>query len=324
MSDGRERAEQIASALLEQARLSIGDADRRIADARSESYWRALAPDFQIQTDPDRAKTRIGQDDRSAKTSVERASRHLGDDGYFQLDAVLDADALARLNRLVDIVTGAGWPGPFAWMYDDVWACVRLPELQTILTAALGDGYLHIPHLWVHEVPAVAGAAGWSPHFDGDGSRRVSVWLALTDATVDNGCMHVVPRSALAASFHGDWPPERMIPVRDAVRALHASRALPVSAGAALGWTFDTLHWGGPSVATREPQIARRAISLEFIARDETPRPYEIPLIDPRGPLPSFAERLSMIARALATYEHFEPRLARWRDVAKSLAESPG
>jgi len=318
MSDGRERAEQIASALLEQARLSIGDADRRIADARSESYWRALAPDFPIQTHPGDEKASAERG--SAKALAERdASRHLRDDGYFQIDAVLDDRILARLNRLVDVVTGAGWPAPFAWMYDEVWACVRLPELQTILTAALGDGYLHIPHLWVHEVPAVAGAAGWSPHFDGDGSSRVSVWLALTDATVDNGCMHVVPRSALAASFHGDWPPERMIPVRDAVRALHASRALPVSAGAALGWTFDTLHWGGPSVATRDRQTARRAISLEFIARGETPDSYETPLIDPRGPLPSFAERLSIIARALATYEHFEPRLARWREVAKQL-----
>jgi hypothetical protein len=317
MSDGRERAEQIASALLEHARLSAADANLRIADARNESYWRALAPDFPIRTDPGSAKASAGRAPERAETT--RAGRHLRDDGYFQIGAVLDAGSLARLNRLVDIVTGAGWPGSFAWMYDEVWACVRLPELQTILAAALGDGCLHIPHLWVHEVPAVAGAAGWSPHFDGYGSRRASVWLALTDATVDNGCMHVVPRSALAPSFQGDWPPERMIPVGDAVRALHASRALPVSAGAALGWTFDTLHWGGTSVATREREHARRAISLEFIARDETPLAHETPLLDPRGPLPSFAERLSMIARGLATYEHFEPRLARWRDVAKSL-----
>jgi hypothetical protein len=317
MSDGRERAEHIASALLDQARLSAADADRRIADARNESYWRALAPDFPICSAKALAERGTSAErDRSANALAER---HLRDEGYFQLDAVLDADALVRLNRLVDTITAAGWPGSFAWIYDDVWSCVRLPALQSILTAALGDGYLHIPHLWIHEVPAVAGASGWSPHFDGHGSRRTSVWLALTDATVDNGCMHVVPRSALAASFQGDWPADQTIPIRDAIRALHASRALPVRAGTALGWTFDTLHWGGPSAATRERQSARRAISLEFIAGDETPEPHETPLLDPRGPLPSFAERLSMIARALATYEHFEPRLARWRDVAARL-----
>lgn len=309
VSSGRTHAEQVASALLDHARLSDADAARRIANARDASYWRALVSDG-----PGAVET------ASSAVDVRAACAHLRDEGYFQTPPILRGDALARCNQIVDAVVAAGWPPVFAWIYDEIWQCTRLPEVQTILTSALGAGYLHIPHPWIHEVPAVAGASGWSPHFDGRGRARASVWIALSDATLANGCMHVVPRPALAASFGGDWAQDgRSVPIADAVRALHAARALPVERGSALGWTFDVLHWGG-SVDGGEAQPARRSISMEFIAAGEPPQAHETPLLDARGALPAFAARVPMIARALGTYEHFEPRLARWRGVAAELA----
>jgi len=307
VSDGRTRADAIASALLDHARLTDADAALRIANARDESYWRALVPG------------RAAGAPAPSAVDVRASCAQLRDEGYFETPPILGDDALARLNEIVTAVVAAGWPPVFAWVYDELWQCARLPEVELILTSALGAGYLHIPHLWVHEVPAVAGAAGWSPHFDGAGRARASVWIALSDATLENGCMHVVPRPALAASFAGDWQADpRGVPIADAVRALHAARALPVARGSALGWTFDVLHWGGPVARGQHP--ARRSVSMEFIAAGEPPQPHETPLLDPRGACPAFAERVRLIARALGTYEHFEPRLARWRAVAAGLA----
>ena len=309
VSDGRTRAEHVAAALLEHARLSDADAARRIANARDDAYWRALVPDRPG-----------GVAKMPSAVDVRAACQHLRDEGYFQTPPILREEALARCNHVVDAVVAAGWPPVFAWIYDEIWQCSRLPEVQTILTSALGAGYRQIPHLWIHEVPAVAGAAGWPPHFDGWGRARASVWIALTDATLANGCMHVVPRPALAAaSFSGDWQAGLTVPIADAVRALHGSRALPAPPGSALGWTFDVLHWGGP-VESEERHPVRRAISMEFIAAGEPPQPHETPLLDASGALPVFGARVQMIARALGTYEHFEPRLARWRAVAADLA----
>lgn len=93
-------------------------------------------------------------------------------------------------------------------------------------------------------------------------------------------------------------------------------RSLPVAAGSILGWSFDVLHWGGTCTSVETP---RRAVSLEFIARDESPRSDEAPLVELAGPLPSLQQRLAMIATAVCTYEKFERGLARNRPIAEDL-----
>jgi hypothetical protein len=210
-----------------------------------------------------------------------------------------------------------GWPPVFAWVFDAYWRCARLPRLARILESQLGAGYRQIPHIWTHVVPAVEGSSGWPPHFDGFAGGRASVWVALTDATLENGCIHLVPPRLLPAAFR-EAKVGGTLATADVVQALRSVRALPARAGTALGWRFDVYHWGGSCVRSSS---ARRAISLEFVAPNQTPASDETPLISLKGPLPDFDTRLQLIARAILAYEKFEPGLVRLRPVAEALRD---
>jgi len=279
--------------------------------AREAAYWAALAPDLPIG---EPAPPDAGVDDDRASVIAAQLRR----DRYFKTDRILSQAALATLNRAVDAVQADGWPPVFALVYDCLWTCARHPVISRVAAAHLGANYRQIPHVWVHVVPARAGALGWMPHFDGLRPRRLTVWIALTDATVDNGCMHIISPDSLPESFR-TMDVEATIVMRDVQRAMHATRALPVPAGAMLGWDFDVLHWGGRAAA---PHAERRSISLEFLAGDETPRSDEDSLIDPAASLPPFAARLSVIARALQAYAAREASLRRFRALVPKLLDS--
>ena len=304
-----DRIRAAAAELWRASQMSEDDAVRRAELAASANYWRELAPDLTIGAD-------AGAIDAAGAADAGRATTHFQDDGYFQLPPFLPAGTLASLNRAVDVVTAAGWPAVFAWIYDGPWICSRLPAIRRIVESSLGAGYLQLPHVWVHVVPSVDGASGWRPHFDGPESDRVSVWVALTDATTENGCMHVVPRRALPSAFRGDWHAGKTVSVLDAARALHASRPLPTLAGGAIGWTFDVLHWGGSCVTTGG---SRRALSMEFVQAAESARDANENVLAIDGSLPTFEQRVDMIAEAIATYELFEPVVSRHRPVADEL-----
>lgn len=307
------RVQDAVVSLLEQSKLPEAEAARRVALATEADYWRRLA-----------AGLTVGESDAALPaapraSNLDRAVAHFRDEGYFQLPPVVSAETLALLNQAIDGVRAAGWPAVFAWVYDQFWRCARVPAVVRVVGSRLGTGYAQIPHVWVHIVPSTPGAAGWGPHFDGGGNGRVSVWLALTDATLDNGCMHLVPSPSLPDAFRPLTLNGLIVSAADAFRALHTSRALPAVQGSALGWGFDVLHWGGPCVTSG---IARRSISMEFLAAGEAPDADEQPLLALEGPLPSFAARLRMIADAIHTYERFEPGLIRYRGVADGLRES--
>ncbi|MDQ2088879.1 phytanoyl-CoA dioxygenase family protein [Marimonas arenosa] len=55
-----------------------------------------------------------------------------------------------------------------------------------------------LPDLRAGEIRAHIGGTDWHQdkavaHEDGDNTRMVTVWLAITDATVENGCLQVIP-----------------------------------------------------------------------------------------------------------------------------------
>lgn len=310
MIDSPARAKAIASELLAGAQMSDEVVRARLRDACDRGYWLRAAPALSIGGAPQPWTRTLTPPDLDATV------RRFGADGYFQLPPIIDHAALAQLNVAIDAVVGAGWPPVFAWAYDQFWSLSRLPDVSDLLTRALGAAYSQIPHIWTHVVSPVVGASGWGPHFDFASRGRVSVWLALSDATLTNGCMHVVTATDLAAGFAARRPELERIVVADALRALKGVRALPVSRGAALGWGAGVLHWGGPCLQANQ---ARRAISMEFIAPTVAPDPDESPLLPHDGPLPAFGDRLRMIATAVLAYENFEPGLIRYRALAERL-----
>jgi hypothetical protein len=309
MDPGTRRLDALA-ALLEQSQMPQAEVARRVALATDAEYWKRIAPWLSIGADE------VPPARPLADADLREAIAQFQDDGYFQTPPLLAESDLAAINRAIDAVVAEGWPPVFAWVYDALWHCARLPAVARLLASHLGARYAQIPHVWVHVVPAAAGAAGWMPHFDGSGRGRASVWVALTAATLDNGCMHLVPRRSLAAVFSAQPVTGAAVAMSDALRTLHAVRALPTPPGGVLGWDFAILHWGGRCV---KPGEARRALSMEFLAQGETPDAYEVPLVTVEGPLPALADRLRMIGEAVHTYEKFEAGLVRYRGIADIL-----
>ena len=181
------------------------------------------------------------------EVETDRAIAQFREDGYFQTLPLLADQVVADLNRAVDGVAAEGWPPVFAWVFDAYWHFARLPRLARVLESQLGAGYRQIPHIWTHVVPAVEGSGGWPPHFDGFGGGRASIWVALTDATLENGCIHLVPPRLLPPAFR-QAKVDGTLSTIDVVQALRSVRALPARAGSAWAGGFDVYHWGGSCV----------------------------------------------------------------------------
>ena len=200
-----------------------------------------------------------------------------------------------------------------------------MPAVRRLLEATLGAGARQVPHLWVHIVPAVDGARGWGPHKDGGQASRsrshLSVWIALTEASTRQR-LHL-RAAAVGGVGRADC---RLVNRRDADRgrrpAARRGAALPVSAGAALAWDFDLLHWSG---VRRGGGGARRSLSLEFIAAEAAPLPDEHPLLacGAGDPLPDFGQRLAFIAQGIIQYGKHEPGVQRFRPLAERLLSRP-
>ena len=121
--------------------------------------------------------------------------------------------------------------------------------------------------------------------------------IALTDATVNNGCLHVIPRHR---AFTRRFATATTMSMDDPVTLLHAAQALPVVAGSAVGWGFNLVHWGGHS--TGRATSPRLAISVELLRQGASPTPLELPLVEPEKGIPSFASRLLLVGLALQAF----------------------
>jgi ectoine hydroxylase-related dioxygenase (phytanoyl-CoA dioxygenase family) len=301
--------------LLKDARIQGAELDTFVARATDADYWRALAPDCRIERED--SAIEFGEASRGA---VDGAILELQRNGYFRLPGLLGGSAIRRLNAAIDAVRDAGWPASFLFVYDEAWLAARSPAAARVLESALGPGFRQICHVWTHAVKPEPGATGWSPHVDGDGGRRMTLWVALTPATPDNGCMHVVPANAVRQSpdlirrFGTDFS---QFTRPEVTSLLHATHALTASPGDAFGWGFDVIHWGG---TVRSAGTERRALSFEFIAADQEPAEGE-ERQTAMATLPPFNERLRAVASGIVTYTKFEPRVDRFADVAAEMAK---
>jgi hypothetical protein len=207
----------------------------------------------------------------------------------------------------------------FSFVYDEFWQIVRTASFTRLISGILGEGYRQNSLIWTFYVPPVNGARGWEPHADGGlGESRVTTWVPFTDATVENGCMYVIPCDRLQDDLRVQYADLRNVTNAQLTRLLHNTRALPTPAGAYVGWNHELIHWGSVSTGRGEPRIS---IAVEFVARDYAARPDELPLLDARV-VPSFAERIRAIGKALITYPRYEPSLKRYAGLGRRLFES--
>ena len=103
-------------------------------------------------------------------------------------------------------------------------------------------------------IDPVESQSGWVPHRDrlnmpcvrGDAPAYCTVWLALTEATPLNGCMHILPADFDRAYAANDF----MTSAHDDECArtwVQDIRALPCESAELLIWTGRALHFGGRS-----------------------------------------------------------------------------
>jgi hypothetical protein len=270
----------------------------KAAQSVSREHWAALCPELGIE----RAAP-VPAEPAPPDPAVLESFRHLR---YCATAPVADPERCDRLARAVETLRQAGWPASFALVYDEPWQLMMEGPARGLAAAMLGGRPLLMTDGAMHHVRAAAHARGWRPHSDGAAiQRRVSVWLALTDATLDNGCIYVIPKTAEIAPAMANFEAGEL-PFGDAVLLMHHARALPIDAGAMLGWDYDVIHWGAIARSAPTPRIS---MAFGWVREDSPLLEGEFPPLDPAAGPPPFEDRLRYIADGLGRFQNQDPAM---------------
>lgn len=226
----------------------------------------------------------------------ESEARALGETGFATFVNAESEPICGCAVEVIDNVLGAGLPAIFLYAFDEPWLLGE--RLGARLSGLLARQYVMVEDVWAWRI--APGARGWAPHRGVQSTllkrptpEVLNVWVALSKVAADQSCIHVVPLD--------DDPgyPSAL----DRVDAPLANvRALPVSAGTALAWNANLLHWGGPcSARARGPRLS---CSFTFCLADEAERlgmkPVALHAFD-------FRARLDAIGRQILTYGEGQP-----------------
>jgi len=236
--------------------------------------------------------------------------RRLAREGWMELEGAVPAATAAAIARAVERLRSDALHPLFVYAFDETWAIGR--QLARALETSLGAPYDVVPDIWSFFVPADPTASGWPPHRGSyelaarDRPELLNAWIALTDATPDNSCMYVVPLNADRA-----YPSD--LASTDAARS--AGRALPASAGTALVWNANVLHWGGPSTA--RALAPRVSVTFTLQRRGGALPPLDLARFD-------LAQRLDVIAEQVEVYAHLDrtvtPELREWAALMRGFS----
>lgn len=314
---------EILKELLKQIKLSDEELGSRYKRAANAEYWRKLCPEVPLEQGIQRFLKEVAPLELD---SIDQLVAQLNDRGYFEAHGLLPRSTTELMTECVRTVTAAGWPAVFAFVYDPFWAVTRVPYLTRLLSTVLGAEYrIMMARCWCYYVPPVRGANGWAPHADAytANPHRTTVWLPLTDATLDNGCIYVVPKDLA----YREGPPDQDPLISESLsraycmELLQRCRALPVDAGSVLGWDSQTVHWGSTCHSPKEPRIS---IGCEFVSKDAVAVPNESNELFPGEPaemMPGFAQRLRSVGLALQIFGGWELHAKRFGELGKRLAK---
>ena len=278
-------------------------------------YWRTLCPELGVMIQQDLKHL------QGAPLSSEQAAwacAHLERHGYFQIPEIIAPAVVARMYKCVEILRSSGWPPVFSFVYDEFWAIPRTPSLVNFLSRKLGTGYVQANGVWTYRVDPQVRASGWSPHVDSkNDEERITLWIPLTDATIGNGCMYVIPQDRVPPALPACYLDWTAVSRDDLGILLRNVTPLPASAGSVLGWNNSLIHWGGR--ALESATFPRISIGVEFMSKRAKPRSWETPVFDLQ--LPDFATRLRAIGQSILYYEEFETAMRKYCGLATNLVE---
>eukprot|EP00933_Yihiella_yeosuensis_P027717 TRINITY_DN21603_c0_g1_i1.p1 TRINITY_DN21603_c0_g1~~TRINITY_DN21603_c0_g1_i1.p1 ORF type:complete len:233 (-),score=45.54 TRINITY_DN21603_c0_g1_i1:436-1134(-) len=178
----------------------------------------------------------------------------------------------------MDSLKERGFPPVFIFMYDQMW--LMLLQIFRIAARLLESSSVEMSlacFAWALEsgtlTPGVKGKRVGNnfgqPHRDktydkchteGGKLRMVTTWVPLVPATMDNGCMYVLPAESDPVLSQPDHPSHKK-PEEDLV--LPQGVALPCEAGSVLAWKANLVHWG--SACAADVSQPRKSFATAFM-----------------------------------------------------------
>ncbi len=227
----------------------------------NRSDWIKIAPGLTITDNPwqNAAPARRLEDDEAMLLR-----RSLVREGCAVCAPVFETAWLEPAIEAILAVIRAGLPPRYALVFDETLAL--LTGATEVLRVVFDAPVALVPDEFdAHYIPTTSAAAGAGPHRDTIGAidtfaadgcpDLINMWLALTDATTDNGCIYALP-SEVDPDFERAKAGLAALP-QYASPALQSVRALPVEAGGFACWAPELLHWGGRSShLAKQPRIS--------------------------------------------------------------------
>jgi hypothetical protein len=181
-------------------------------------------------------------------------------DSYLNLPPILDKSETNPIRDCIFTLINKGPPPVFVYIYYQPWSL--FDRLRPIIQLFLGDTFSLLPNFWAWHIPPIKGAYGWPVHKDCSAVTRfesidggttlmsMSLWVPLTDATTENGCITVLPKSR-EIMYNSSITDITQIRPDDALD-------LPANTGSVLGWSQDLFHWSRqvPSNAITPRELA--------------------------------------------------------------------
>ena len=239
----------------------------------------------------------------------------LAADGFASLQRMVPAGTCAALAQAAAALRAHDLPATLLYAFDEPWTIGE--QLREHIGTMLGHPYLLVEDVWAWHVPP--GSGGWPPHrgirdvrLDRERPEILNVWIASSDVPADRACMHVVPL---------DEDPGYPGGLTSVDAPLASVRALPVSAGDALVWNANILHWGGR--CAERASGARVSCSFSLCRADAIERFPALPRVPPLAVLDLDA-RMDALARMIRVYGEGQPDVSStvraWANLTHELA----
>jgi phytanoyl-CoA hydroxylase len=173
-------------------------------------------------------------------------------------------------------ITGQSWRDRMPGYFD----LLSNPKILDVVESLIGPEIFANPVYNVRpKVPLVgAGEVPWhqdKSYWPGARSNPViTVWVALVDATMENGCLRVIPRTQHqgVGGFHFETYSGTAYRELDEENVGHLrgrAQPLPVNAGSAILFNDRFIHSSGPNLSTH----VRWSVDLRYQPADQDPMP---------------------------------------------------
>eukprot|EP00743_Colponemidia_sp_Colp-15_P008578 GILK01009335.1.p1 GENE.GILK01009335.1~~GILK01009335.1.p1 ORF type:complete len:375 (-),score=37.99 GILK01009335.1:41-1165(-) len=267
---------------------------------------------------------------RVPQEEIDRLRESLSERGFMSsepVNNVLDVE-LDKIVQAIAALKHAGWPPVFAYVFDSLWEIFY--RVWDVYSEVLGGECVLEPSCHVYALSAQSQAGRYVggnfglPHrdhpfaesFDEEGKATIlSVWIPLNDVTLDNGCMHVLPKEFDVHFDQDEHPYHLRCATRDKkdesvvkVRFdLAGARPLPAGRGSALGWTGNLIHWGARCHKGVPPRVSMTGTFRRRQA-EKTHLQGDFQSISREQVLTlTLKQRLQVIAKSLLLYKWWYP-----------------